>query len=125
MRKIDIPRIPSHGPNVQSIVQEGTKVGYIWILTDKGAGTIETQYASAPQIMEALGVSRATAYRIIARHPKRYWCSDTRDADAPRCYSVIPREALDAVTVLPLGNPNFANGIYQQDIARRRRKYTR
>lgn len=124
MRKIDIPRVPNHIKGTHSIIREGTSVGYIWILTDQGAATIETQYANAVQIMEALGVSRATAYRIIQRHEKRYWCSDTRDADNPRCYSVIPRKALDDVTVNPLGNPNFCNGIYQQSIARRR-KYTR
>lgn len=125
MRKITIPTPPYHGKSCHRITQEGLLVGYIWIFTDKGAETIETQYATAKQIQEALGVSRATAYRIIKRHTKRYWLSDCRDTEKPSCYSVIPREALKHITIYPVGNPNFSSGIYQQDLARRLRRKKR
>lgn len=125
MNRIKIPEPPHHSSNSQCIIQEGLVAGYIWIFTDKGAETIATQYANAEEIQEALQVSRATAYRIIQRQAKRYWCSDVRDAEHPRCYSVIPRKALEAVSVQGIGNPNFTNGIYQQGIARRRGRYKR
>ena len=107
------------------MVQEGLVVAYIWIFTDKGLATIESHYANAQQIQQALAASRATAYRIISRHAKRYWCCDYRDKDNPRCYSVLPWEQVHQATVLPIGNPNFSNGIYQQSLARRLRKSKR
>ncbi len=124
MRKSSIPQLPIHRHMGSYYIQEGILEGYIWILDDKGARAIETQYANAQQIRDELGVSRATAYRIIAKQKKRYWCSDVRESEKPRCYSVIPREALKHITVLPQGNPNFSSGIYQQRIARKRsRRY--
>lgn len=125
MRRIKIPTPPSHNKGTHAIEQIGAVVGYIWIFTNKGAATIETQYKNAQQIQEYLGVSRATAYRLIKKHPVRYWCSDCRDAESPKCYCVLPTKALDAMTIYPVGNPNFANGIYQQNIARRLRRKKR
>ena len=122
MRKINVPTPPAHAPWVHSLEQLGITVGYIWIFTDQGARTIESQYKNAQQLQELLGISRATAYRLINRHKKRYWCSDVRDAENPRCYMVFPVKALNSITIYPVGNPNFANGVYQQHNARRPRK---
>lgn len=125
MIRIKVPTPPYHTPNTHAEEHIGNAVGYIWIYTDTGAATIETQYKNAEQIQQALGVSRATAYRIIARHPKRYWCSDCRDADKPRCFCVVPTKVMEDYVKQPVGNPNFSNGIYQQTIARRLRRKRR
>ncbi|MBQ2928670.1 MAG: hypothetical protein IJD99_00470 [Clostridia bacterium] len=122
MARISIPQPPHHGGKAHSLIQEGIHVAYIWVFSDRGLGTIETQYANARQIMKRLGVSRATAYRIIKRQHKRYWLCDMRPTERERCYSVLPVEVLQRINVLPVGNPNFTNGIYQQGIARRLRR---
>lgn len=120
MARIKTPTPPSHGRRTHALEQLGLAVGFIWIFDDQGAASIETQYKNAQQMQRALGISRATAYRLIKKHPVRYWCTDLRDEGNPKCYSVLPKKVVDNLTVYPVGNPNFANGIYQQDIARRR-----
>lgn len=118
--RIKVPTPPSHGPHVHSMEQNGVTVCHIWIFSDKGASAIETQYKNAAQISAALGVSRATAYRIIQRHGKRYWCADMRDENNPKVYSVLPWAEVSKAQIHPVGNPNFRDGIYQQHIALRR-----
>ena len=121
MPRIRVPQPPHHNRFSSTMIQEGLLVSHIWVFTDPGMATIETQYATAQQIAALIGCSRATAYRIINRHKKRYWLCDLRPNVPETCVSVLPREALHGVQLLPLGNPNFSNGIYQQEIARKRR----
>lgn len=122
MPRIKLPTPPSHGSNIHAAEQNGLHVCHIWIFDDKGAAAIATQHGNAEQIARTLGVSRATAYRIMQRHGKRYWCIDLRDEDNPKCCCVLPYSSLSDVTIHPVGNPNFRSGIYQQRIALRRRR---
>lgn len=120
-----IPRPPFHHAGSNVLVQEGLLASHIWVFSEAGLATIETQYATAQQIMQRLGCSRATAYRIIKRHKKRYWLCDLRPNEEERCLSVLPLDVLEAVQLLPLGNPHFHDGVYQQEIALRRRRVRR
>ena len=120
-----IPRPPETYGTRSMIIQDGLVVSHIWVFDAAALATIETHYATAQQIAERIGCSRATAYRIIKRHEKRYWLCDLRPNEAERCVSVLPLDVLDSVQLLPLGNPNFRSGIYQQDIALRRRRVHR
>ena len=120
-----IPRPPQTYSPRSMIIQEGLLVSHIWVFDAAALATIETQYATAQQIAERIGCSRATAYRIIKRHAKRYWLCDLRPNESERCVSVLPLDVLNSVQLLPLGNPNFRSGIYQQDIALRRRRVHR
>ena len=122
MSRNRIPRPPFQPRGSNALIQDGLTVAHIWVFSATGLATIETQYATARQIMERLGCSRATAYRIIKRHKKRYWLCDLRPDEEERCLSVLPLEVLDAVQLLPLGNPHFHDGVYQQNIALRRRR---
>lgn len=125
MSRNSIPQPPYVPASSTMLIQDGMLVSHIWVFSDPGWATIETQYATAQQIAARLGCSRATAYRIIKRHKKRYWLCDLRPNVAEKCISVLPIEALASVQLLPLGNPNFTNGIYQQAIALRRRRVRR
>lgn len=125
MARNSIPRPPYTPPSSTLLIQEGIHVTHIWLLKEAGLASIETLYATAPQIMQRIGCSRATAYRIIKRHHKRYWLCDLRPDVQESCLSVLPLEVLDAVQLLPPGNPHFRDGVYQQDIARRRRRLYR
>lgn len=119
--KVKVPQPPRHGPGLHAIEQKGLVVTYIWALDEVGVQRCETQYATAAAIAKLKGVSRATAYRIIAKHTHRYWYVDM-SADPARVWSVLPMEAVRAYQPAPEGNPHFHSGIYQQGIARRRRK---
>lgn len=121
MRRIKVPTPPSHNSSMHNVIQDGITACHLWAFDDKGLAAIETQYGNCQAIQDQLGVSRATAYRIINRHHKRYWLTDYRDADHPKVYSVLPKSVVEQVTVYPVGNPNFHSGIYQQGIARRPR----
>lgn len=125
MAKVKVPN-PGYIPrDCDTLEQNGTRVSFIWYFTDKGRGIIETQYNTPAQIQQQLGVSRATAYRLVAAHPKRYWVSDMRDQDNLRCYCVLPAEVVMGIIPRPVGNPNLHNGMYQQSVARRLRKKRR
>ena len=119
--KIKVPQPPRHGPGLHAIEQKGLTVTHIWALDKVGADRCETLYATAAAIARLKGVSRATAYRIIAKSARRYWYVDMSQEPA-RVWSVLPVEAVRAYQPAPEGNPNFRSGIYQQEIARRRRK---
>ncbi len=125
-RTIKMPRDPMEGRSHtnHTCIIDSPKARFIWVYTDEGALAIDTQYANAQGVARLTGVSRATAYRIMARLP-RYWLSDVRDPDAPRCYSVVKRSDLATVRLYPIGNPNFASGTYQQELARRMRRKKR
>lgn len=125
MPRNSIPRPPFRPKGSNALVQDGLVVAHIWVFSADGLATIETQYATAQQIMQRLGCSRATAYRIIKRHKKRYWLCDLRPDEVERCLSVLPIEVIDAVQLLPPGNPHFTDGVYQQGIALRRRRASR
>ena len=120
-----IPRPPQTFHRTSMMIQDGITAAHIWVFSADALATIETQYATAQQIAERIGCSRATAYRIIKRHKKRYWLIDLRPDEAERCLSVLPLKELDAVQLHPAGNPNFHSGIYQQEIALRRRRVQR
>lgn len=119
--KIKVPQPPRHGPGLHAIEQKGLTVTHIWALDKVGADRCETLYATAAAIAQQRGVSRATAYRIIARCTHRYWYIDMSQEPA-RVWSVLPVEAVRAYQPAPEGNPHFHSGIYQQEIARRRKK---
>ena len=121
MPKAKIPT-PPYTPRTgtHALVQEGFAVCYIWVFDAEGLRSIGTQYASARQIMQEKGVSKTTAYRYIRAHRKRYWCTEMLPDREPRCYMVLPASALEAIVPQPVGNPNMKNGIYQQEIARKR-----
>ncbi len=125
-RTVKMPRDPMGGRQHtnHTCIIDSPKARYIWVYTDEGALAIDTQYANAQGVARLTGVSRATAYRIMQRLP-RYWLSDVRDPEAPKCFSVVKRSDLDRVTIYPKGNPNFASGIYQQNLARRLRRKKR
>lgn len=125
MARISIPRPPYTPATSTLLIQEGINVTHIWVLKEAGLATIETLYATSSQIMKRLGCSRATAYRIIKRHKHRYWMCDLRPDTRESCLSVLPLEVLEHIQLLPLGNPHFRDGVYQQDIARRRRRLSR
>ena len=119
--KIKVPQPPRHGPGLHAIEQKGLTVTHIWALDKVGADRCETLYATAAAIARLKGVSRATAYRIIAKSAHRYWYVDMSQEPA-RVWSVLPVEAVQTYAPGPQGNPGFHSGIYQQDIARRRKK---
>lgn len=119
--KIKMPQPPRHGPGLHAIEQKGLTVTHIWALDEVGAKRCETLYATAAAIAQQRGCSRATAYRIIARSAHRYWYIDMSQ-DPAHVWAVLPVEAVQAYAPGPEGNPGFRSGIYQQDIARRRRK---
>lgn len=125
MSRNSIPQPPYVPASSTMLIQDGILVSHIWLFNEAALPTIATQYATAQQIAERIGCSRATAYRIIKRHKKRYWLIDMRPNEAEKCLSVLPIEALESVQLLPLGNPNFSSGIYQQEIALRRRRVRR
>lgn len=121
-RTIRMPNDPMKGRinTRDTYIWDSPKARYIWIYTDEGALTIDTQYVNAQGVARLAGVSRATAYRIMRKLP-RWWVSDVRDPDAPKCCSMVRRADLGQVRIYPRGNPNFASGIYQHDLARRPR----
>lgn len=120
--RIKVPTPPRVGKGTHALESNGLYVCHIWAFDPEGARIIETQYKTAQGIMQARSVSRATAYRIIKAHPKRYWYINLHDTDTPRVRAVLPLAAVEAARVYPVGNPNLHNGIYQQAIARRPRK---
>ena len=120
MPKISIPTPPARGKHYKALIQEGAKVGFIWLFHEAARGTIETQYADARAVGHTLAVSRASAYRFMAKQEKVYWLIDLTDEDNPRCCRVVPRDTMVGYIKPKTGNPNFANGIYQQQIAKRR-----
>lgn len=117
----NIPKPPCGTSRMYSFIQEGIDVGMIWLLDERGRGAIETQYVNASRIMDSTGVSRATAYRIIAKQRKRYWLIDYTKPEEPSCCMVIPVAVIEGYTPSQAGNPNFTSGIYQQNLARRLR----
>lgn len=119
--RIKIPKPPEHHFSTNALVQEGLDVTHIWVFNQAGRAAIETQYKTAAGIQAATGCSRASAYRLIARTDKRYWIFDLTDPDNPTVWSCLPVSIVQEYTPYPVGNPNFANGIYQQQIARRRK----
>ena len=123
--KISIPRPPYCGKHTHSLIQEGVGVCYAWYFDEAGRKSIETLYETARSLQTTHGWKRATAYRFIAKHPKRYWIIDYTDPKEPSCVCGIPREAIKDYTPSGAGNPNFTNGIYQQEIARKRRQLRR
>ena len=126
MSKNQLPRPPIRvGRDTQCHVVGGDRVVHAWIFTDTGVGIIETQYWTAVHLQDRLGVSRATAYRIIAKQPVRYWVIDYRDEANPKCRCAIPATLAETITPNTVGNPNFRSGIYQQEIARRLRRKKR
>lgn len=125
MSRQRVPQPPYIMIGRDTFIQNGARVCHIWVFTPAGLSSIETQYATARQIMQLLGCSRATAYRIIKRHGKRYWLCDLRPTEQESCLSVLPLSVLERIQVQPQGNPHFRNGLYQQDIAKRRRRYTK
>lgn len=122
MSRIKVPTPPIHTEGTHAIVENGLYVCHIWAFDAVGVGEIETQYKQAEAIMKELQVSRSTAYRMIHSVPKRYWYTDMSNPERPTVRSVLPKETVQALEVRPRGNPNLRSGIYQQEIARRRRK---
>lgn len=120
MKNPKIPTPPRHSPGTHAIEQRGLYVCHIWAFDEEGAERIESQYSKARDIMRIKGVSQATAYRLIARHARRYWYVDMSKTPA-RVWAVLPAEDVQAYDPAPRGNPNLRSGIYQQEIARRRR----
>lgn len=120
MKNPKIPTPPRHSPTTHAIEQRGLYVCYLWAFDGEGAAQIESQYSKARDIMRMKGVSQATAYRIIARHTRRYWYVDMSSTPA-RVWAVLPTEIVQQHNPAPRGNPNLRSGIYQQDIAKRRR----
>ena len=94
MARNSIPRPPYTPPRSTMLIQDGILVAHIWIFNEAAMATIETQYATAQQIAARLGCSRATAYRIIKRHKKRYWLCDLRPNVTEKCISVLPIKEL-------------------------------
>ena len=86
---------------------------------------IETQYGSALAIAAITGVSRATAYRIISKHPKAYWVIDCTTEGMQRSWCVLPMEVIKQIEPRRVGNPNFSNGLYQHAIAKNRARRAR
>lgn len=119
--KHHIPEMPEHVISRDCYRVNGDKVCYIWILSDRGAEIIGNQYVTARDIMKLKSCGRSTAYRMIAGVPKRYWITDSRDATKPRCYSALPLAVVQRMKVLPVGNPNWRSGIYQQSLRHRRK----
>ena len=105
--------------------KHGTRVSFLWYWTEAARRTIETQYKTPEELVTTLGISRATAYRLIAAQPKRYWCTDLRDEENPRVYAVVPTSVMENYVPRPVGNPNLHSGLYQQALARRQRKKSR
>ena len=120
--KHQVPKPPRVSSRMGYIIQEGIEAGMIWLLREDARGAIETLYANASSVQTSTGCSRATAYRIIGRHPKRYWLIDYTDQGSPSCCMVIPTDAIKDIELSGRGNPNFKDGIYQQAIALRRSK---
>ena len=121
--RIQVPKPPAHHPQALSVVRDSDRVCFIWLLREGARATIETQYKNAAQIRALKDCGKSTAYRIINRHKKRYWLTDLTDEEHPMVYSVLPADVVEKAEIKPVGNPNFASGIYQQHIARKRRRY--
>ena len=118
--KHQIPKPPRVSSRMGYIIQEGIEAGLIWLLREDARAAIETLYANASFVQTYVHCSRATAYRIIGRHHKRYWLIDYTDPGSPSCCMVIPIATLKEIELSGRGNPNFRDGMYQQRIALRR-----
>lgn len=117
-----IPELPDHIISRDCYTVDGERVCYVWALSDRGAEIIGNQYATAEKIMRLKKCGRSTAYRLIASVPKRYWITDARDPNRPRCFSALPLSLVRKHKVQPVGNPNWRSGIYQQGLRARRKK---
>lgn len=116
-----IPEPPAHANHHHAFQQNSFSACYIWVFDDEGARIIETQYAQVREVMTEKRCARSTAYRLIAAQGRRYWVSDCRDPQNPRCYTVIPRRVLRGLQVLPVGNPLWHSGHYQRRLRLRHR----
>lgn len=114
MNKYCIPQPPSTARGRHIYTQSGEKVCFIWVFDDEGREIFENHYGTARDIMTVKGCSQATAYRLIASEPKRYWLTDMRNRDRPKCYSVLPWSLIRKAKINPLGNPGWHSGPYQQ-----------
>ena len=113
MSNQQIPQPPCTARGHHVYKQTGDRVCYIWVLDAEGWRVIDNQYATAKTIMKLKKCSQATAYRIIASLPKRYWLIDMSKRPHS-CISVLPVQMLKRIEILPIGNPSWRNGLYQQ-----------